>query len=100
MGHPDPAWGAAILPDTAGRDRDGHAAGPAWAWLRHQDKGAAEAAPLLSSGRCSPAYQIRTRSSGAMYSGSPCLTPKASYQASMLRSGAKARMWPGEWVPL
>src|SRR5690606_26958756 len=45
-------------------------------------------------------YQIRTRSSGAMYSGSASVTLNASYHASMLRSGAKARMWPGEWVPL
>src|SRR5690606_38548449 len=45
-------------------------------------------------------YQIRTRSSGAIHSRSPSFTSNASYHASMLRNGANARMWPGEWVPL
>src|SRR5690606_36423987 len=45
--------------------------------------------PSPASGEGVEAYQIRTRSSGAIHSGSPSSTPNASYQASMLRSGAK-----------
>lgn len=40
-------------------------------------------------------YQIFTRFSGARYNSSPSFTPKAAYQASMLRTTPRTRNSPG-----